>query len=1410
MNIAELKKEIEDNVQSGTLTLNASTLGSPNVQLIIDAYFSDKTVIMSDVTLNISDTEVTVGGKIKFFTNSNIPATIVFSINNSEAELKLTVPLPSSWTFSECSASIKNGYLNNLTFSNAQFTLLSDNQITPVILNKGLSFQGLISDGLPGFLSALLQSPVTLEGTIDLEKNGPKIDLWLTPGTSLDFGSLKLPAVYSGITTFPTPSISGSQIGRCYQMIQFKSKIPIAGESLSISGCYSDFNKLLLIETTNQSLSLSDGLKSIFDLIGWIPEITWPSDTFLSDIYLTNIRLLAQFEPTSLHSLSFGIECKTDWSFIPDKVVLEKIAIGIWINDPLNIQGKQYGGQIYGQFLIGTDSGAILDLYAQMPPSGMQQGWDFSGSTQPGTVLEIGSVISDLCSKFSITLPDALQNFTLKDLYVGFKDSSSDFNVFFTVDFEIDNKKVEIGINVSITKSGKTYSRVINGNLLIGTSLFDVTFSDEPGVETFQASWSDSANPLEFSDIASTFGFTPPTIPAGLDLALKSASLTYDFTKSVLVMEASSANYGNAVFVAYKNPKTSEWQFYFGLSIGISINLSNLPLIDKVLSDQEKIEIRNLQVLVSSTPLLSTNPDDLAEISLINSFISQGYPTIPAQGLPGTIAISAQFDFGGLIIPLSIGTPAKTIQVGQSTGALPSTGGSSVGPGSGTNPGSVPQPTQSADGATWFNIQKSFGPVSFQKVGVKYEEGVLWLLIDAGITAAGLGISVIGLSMGLPLTTFQPEFNIEGLGVAYSNPTLTISGAFEKLSPKAPVTLQFAGTVTVQLKEFGISAMGAYAQFDSQTSMFVFANIDGSFGGPGFFFITGFCGGFGYNSKLRVPGQEEVYPFPFVASMSDPSVFGANPSPTTVLQEIMGGVNPWVTPSVGDIWMSAGIKFTTYKVVNSTALIVAEFGNKFLLSLIGLSRARFPMEGPTVYAYVELQLEAIFDPSEGVASFTAVLSPNSYVLDKACHLTGGFALCYWFGPSPYAGDFVLTLGGYSPYFTPPSYYPQEPLLGFSWALDSSISISGGLYFAMTPAAVMAGGNLSAVYHSGNLKAWFDMYADIIIWYNPFHFIADIGINIGASYKVDLLFCSKTFSAELGADLMLWGPPTGGMVTIHWFIISFTVDFGADLSTGLDKQIWNDFIKVLPAPNDVVKITLLKGLLEGPVPADSGDGLTVSSDAQQIWVVRADSFQFTTNSSVPLSELCIGTDTTPVKTGSPLNIKPMQSTGLSAKKTLAIVSKETGNNVLNSTWDIEFINSNVPSALWGTGSSKELPSGPQLVANQLTGFQIKVPSPSLGSGTGDINIKEDLQYDPLTPGVSPLKLGLDAQGPVPAASDATIADIEQIMSVSIKSQRDGIYKTFEALGLDGLTNADLTGLAQNTGALFVDEPLLINS
>jgi hypothetical protein len=134
-----------------------------------------------------------------------------------------------------------------------------------------------------------------------------------------------------------------------------------------------------------------------------------------------------------------------------------------------------------------------------------------------------------------------------------------------------------------------------------------------------------------------------------------------------------------------------------------------------------------------------------------------------------------------------------------------------------------------------------------------------------------------------------------------------------------------------------------------------------------------------------------------------------------------------------------------------------------------------------------------------------------------------------------------------------------PRLGLLWNVSDNITISGEIYFALTPSTVMAGGKLSAVYQSGNLRAWFTAYADFLLSWKPFRYDISIGVSLGASYRVDWWFIHHTFSIELGADLHIWGPEAMGTIHISWFIISFTVSFGDSSKCHQEQNLtWDEF------------------------------------------------------------------------------------------------------------------------------------------------------------------------------------------------------------------------------------------------------------
>jgi hypothetical protein len=153
--------------------------------------------------------------------------------------------------------------------------------------------------------------------------------------------------------------------------------------------------------------------------------------------------------------------------------------------------------------------------------------------------------------------------------------------------------------------------------------------------------------------------------------------------------------------------------------------------------------------------------------------------------------------------------------------------------------------------------------------------------------------------------------------------------------------------------------------------------------------------------------------------------------------------------------------------IDSFALLVVKFGQRFEIDLLGLSTlvAPTPVPGekpvPPV-AEAQIVLKATFIPDDGFLEVLGQLTPHSYVLSKACHLTGGFAFYSWFKDQPngaVAGDFVATMGGYHPQFHKPDYYPAVPRLSLTWQVNDHLSIKAQAYFALTGHALMAGGNL---------------------------------------------------------------------------------------------------------------------------------------------------------------------------------------------------------------------------------------------------------------------------------------------------------------------------------------------------------------
>ena len=221
------------------------------------------------------------------------------------------------------------------------------------------------------------------------------------------------------------------------------------------------------------------------------------------------------------------------------------------------------------------------------------------------------------------------------------------------------------------------------------------------------------------------------------------------------------------------------------------------------------------------------------------------------------------------------------------------------------------------DDAKWFDLQKTFGPVSFKRVGLRYATGSLWFLLDASLTLAGLTISLDGLAFGSPLGKFKPDFRLDGLGIDFNKDPVEIAGSFLHSSWKDPTTNktvdEYAGSVLIRTKDLTLSALGAYTDLGGNPSLFIYGVLNYPIGGPSFFYVTGLAAGFGYNRRLLAPTVDQVAAFPLVKNATS----GAQPPQgkedvKNSLRELRGSLQA----EVGQYFLAIGIKFTSFKVVD--------------------------------------------------------------------------------------------------------------------------------------------------------------------------------------------------------------------------------------------------------------------------------------------------------------------------------------------------------------------------------------------------------------------------------------------------------------------------------------------------------------
>ncbi|KAL8802317.1 MAG: hypothetical protein Q9182_003895 [Xanthomendoza sp. 2 TL-2023] len=731
-----------------------------------------------------------------------------------------------------------------------------------------------------------------------------------------------------------------------------------------------------------------------------------------------------------------------------------------------------------------------------------------------------------------------------------------------------------------------------------------------------------------------------------------------------------------------------------------------------------------------------------------------------------------------------------------------------------------PAPTGAAT-APW---TKTIGPLTIASIGLKYLDKKLQITLDITVKVGGVEVKFKGFGLRFPMesaSSFVRDLNqidllLDGMGISLNSPPLFIAGIMQR------IPTGYAGGIMVEFEPYAFLAMGAYmtitetkvmngiTAISTFKSILVLLSASGPIAELELASLDGLTGGYGQNSEMRMPSIDEVTAHPFLAS-SQITAPGANGDMLATMSSLTTGSKPWFSPKNGTTWVAGGLTAGLLSTLDVDAVLALEVGDDVKISIFADCQAAIPkaaINDSERFAFVELGLLMILDYAKGAFTCQGQLSPKSYILDKNCHLTGGFALCYWFEGSGHEGDWVFTIGGYHSQFKPPTWYPRPPRLAIDWKYDDTISIHGEAYFAITPKTFkvcMGGGRLAFVFQDGSIAAHLEAWADFLINYKPFMFATSIGVNVGASYTFKHWGITKKASVSLGCSLELHGPPVAGKVKVDWYIISFTIHFGDSHpnSTAID---WPGFVALLvqdpasaaktPSIDPLHTLATTAGVLQpetnNPPPA--------------YWTVDASTFAFRFASLFPIRNVYDSQNKKQYTSDKPAPfMKPMHIPASVDVTSDVIISITNAQNAdISDFFTLSPIIKKVPTAIWGAYDSAKDPSNGARPSSLLTtgdatmdqvmGFDLGPCTTTESTDIIQLDIanecSEDVFANALNPPFLPTALSIPLTLPDPATGSQTplnsSVDPSQSQYASCVSQRTSWIPDFQ---FDNASRAD---------------------
>ena len=793
-------------------------------------------------------------------------------------------------------------------------------------------------------------------------------------------------------------------------------------------------------------------------------------------------------------------------------------------------QHSTVSGELRAQLRLGS---AHMALSAQC--NGADHGWLFRGAV---TGLGDTGLVTLLEDTLKINFPEAIREFELDDLEAEIDTTSERLTLHANGRLPLmsgDGTRAEASISVELEHDGDRWHETFSGHLMVDVGsddhpdeldfILDVSHDDQ--ATSLAATFHDlNGPPFDVGRAIRGLWTDAPELPAKIDLRIPAAAILHYAPTEV----------------------RSETVFALDVEGGLDLSAITLPSIPVPGGMEPSIGLDKLLLNIHLFALVADHPPSE---SLKAMAAANGFPLPDPGPTEGGLLAEVNLRFGDTV-------------VSQPTTLAPPKNG---GEGKLESSKTLPSPSESGSTQNWVEIDKQFGPLHVDRIGVAVEGVTVTVQMEAALAMAGLSVSLDGLALSADLTDLSSaRFVFSGLGIDYQNPPLEIGGAFFVRDFDGETG--YAGEAILRTDALSLMLAGEFRQHEGHPSLLLFGLFDEPLGGPGFFFVTGLAAGLGYNRTVDVPKVNQVADFPLVLAATAEQQTNKPKDPGQALDS-MGTSLP---PATGEHFLAVGVKFTSFKVVESFALLIARAHERLEFDLLGVSSIHQPYGAANPLVKARIGWLAHFSPEEGILTLRAEILPGAFVFDPACHLRGGFAASFWFTDQKEqhipAGDFALTLGGYHPGYQVPKHYPRVTPLTLEWQVNKHLRIKGQAYMALTSHAIMAGGRLEATWHDTDVRVHFVASADFLLCWEPYHYDIQVSSSLRASVTVHV-FTTWSIDFDASARLHLWGPEFAGEAEIHLKVLGVGVAFHVAFNKASKRPqalAWPAFREAfLPAP-----------------------------------------------------------------------------------------------------------------------------------------------------------------------------------------------------------------------------------------------------